>query len=221
MEENGDNEFSPEDHMESSKKLESATSLAASARHGEAFPEATDAAHEIDQSNGAKPSTIEVNSQLGTVFDRILLTRAVLKWRRHAHPKYLGIFVDRLRQLAVGDRSMLLKKSLTGCKTVIYKSKLDAGMRILWTETLRGLIMCYVLKHDDVSRYVRLMDNAESRSNRQLTTSSTLPEIGEASDDLPAGLSEEVILDPQRDTPLRLYNVRREDIYHCGNHHFS
>jgi hypothetical protein len=113
-----------------------------------------------------------------------------------------------------------LKKSLTGCKTIVYESKLDAGQRILWTETHRGLIVWYVLKHDDVSRCVRLMDKAESRSNRQLTTSSTLPEIGGQflpSDDLQAGSSEEVILDPQGDTPLRLYSIRREDIFRLVN----
>jgi hypothetical protein len=218
MDDNGEAEFSPEDHMETSKKLASATSLAASARHDESVPEASDT-DEIDYSSGAEPRTTFVGSQLDTGFDRILLTRAVLRWRRQADPKYLDIFVDRIKQLAAGDRSILLQKSLTGCKTIIYEAKLDAGQRILWTETRRGLIVWYVLKHDDVSRYVRLMDKAESRSNRQLTTASNLPEIEEqllASGDVQAGSSEEVILDPQRDTPLRLYNIRREDICKLG-----
>jgi hypothetical protein len=71
MEENGEREFSPEDHSESSKKLESATSLAASARHDEALPEATDDTHEIDPSNGVEPTATGVDTLLGTGFDRI------------------------------------------------------------------------------------------------------------------------------------------------------
>jgi hypothetical protein len=211
----------PSDDSKTSSKLATATSLAATVLHDESLEPEVNLDHDvIDHYREALPSLVRVNSQLGPEFDRILLTRAVLRWRHEADAKYLGIFTERIKQLASGDRSLLLKKSLTGCKTVIYEAKLDAGQRILYQESRRGLVVWYVAKHDEVSRFVRLIDKAESRSNRQLTTATALPEIEQellsSSEALQAASSEEVLLDPQSDAPLRLYALSREDIHRLG-----
>ena len=68
--------------------------------------------------------------------DHIQLTKEVLKWLDRSDSKYRGLFMGRLTQLANGDRSRILKKSLTGCKTAIWETYLDmkSGQRILWTE---------------------------------------------------------------------------------------
>jgi hypothetical protein len=68
--------------------------------------------------------------------DHIQLTKEVLKWLDRADSKYRGFFLGRLTQLANGDRSRILKKSLTGCQTAIWETYLDmkSGQRILWTE---------------------------------------------------------------------------------------
>ena len=58
-------------------------------------------------------------------YDNIMLTQAVLKWYKRADPKYKDFFLRRMRQLANGDKSRILKKNLTGSKHTIWETYLD------------------------------------------------------------------------------------------------
>ena len=148
----------------------------------------------------------------------IKFTSDVVKWLRRADSKYREFFVRRIEQLASGQRSRILNKRLTGCKTTIYETYLEqkSGHRILWTEGKDlSLLIWYVAKHKDVSRLIRLIDDAESRSSRQLTSATVLADIGESHgeslvDDISE--TERILLDPLGDTPLKLYEVRPDEI---------
>ena len=100
----------------------------------------------------------------------IKMTKEVVKWLRQGDNKYREFFVRRIEQLAAGERSRILAKRLTGCETTIYETYLEqkSGHRILWTESGNSLLIWYVAKHKNVSRLMSLIDDAESRSKRQL-----------------------------------------------------
>jgi hypothetical protein len=58
-----------------------------------------------------------------------------------------------------------------------------------------------------------LIDDAESRSKRQLVHASKLSDIEKTSNiDDESATEEEIMLDPLSDTPLKLYKVSPEDI---------
>jgi len=152
-------------------------------------------------------------------FARIKLTSDVVKWLRRGDNKYLDFFVRRMKQLAAGDRSRILAKRLTGSKTLIYETYLEqkSGYRILWTESEAdgSLLIWYVAKHKSVSRLMGLIDDAENRSSRQLTSASILSEL----EDVDAQITEvehpaaaKIMLDPLGDTPLKLYEVNTNEI---------
>jgi hypothetical protein len=68
-------------------------------------------------------------------------------------------------------------------------------------------------KHKNVSRLMSLIDDAESRSKRQLVDASKLSDIEKTSNiDDESATEEEIMLDPLSDTPLKLYEVSPEDI---------
>ncbi len=91
------------------------------------------------------------------------ITKDVLKWLDPQDFKYRGLFLRRIRQLANGERSRILKKNVTGCQTTIWETYLDqkSGQRILWTEFRNkqdtehpyeceyeyGILIWYVAKH--------------------------------------------------------------------------
>jgi len=79
-----------------------------------------------------KSSEIKVTS-----FWIVELTRSVVKWVGTADEKYKRLFKRRIDQLSQGLRSYALSKRLQGSDQPIYESKLDAGMRILWTPLRR------------------------------------------------------------------------------------
>ena len=142
----------------------------------------------------------------------------MVKWLRRGDSKYREFFLRQIEQLASGHRSRILKKRLTGCTTPIYEVYLEqkSGHRILWTEGKdQSLLIWYVAKHKDVSRLIGLIDDAESRSSRQLTSTTVLSGIregtGESGDEERAE-EERLMLDPLGDTPLKLYEVRPDDI---------
>ena len=105
--------------------------------------------------------------------DHIQLTKHVIRWLDRQDSKYRGFFVRRIQQLALGERSRILMKHLTGTRrTTIWETYLEqkSGQRILWTEYKyeprhhlsekhveiqeRGILVWYVAKHDQVSRLI-------------------------------------------------------------------
>jgi hypothetical protein len=131
-----------------------------------------------------------------------------MKFLRVGDSKYREFFIRRIEQLATGDRSRILAKRLTGSNSIIYETYLEqkSGHRILWTESSDGsLLVWYVAKHKDVSRLMDLIDDAESRSSRQLTLASELPEMGGSDDgrECETATGEHILLDPGN-TPLKL-----------------
>ena len=151
-------------------------------------------------------------------FTKIKMTQDVVKWLRRSDSKYRDFFVRRIMQLAAGDRSRILAKRLTGSKTLIYETYLEqkSGHRILWTENEGGsLLIWYVAKHKAVSRLMTLIDDAESRSSRQLTAASSLSEISSGIDSTLTGddiYEDRIMLDPLGDTPLKLFEVNSDEI---------
>jgi hypothetical protein len=159
--------------------------------------------------------------------DQIQLTKNTLKWLDRQDSKYRGFFIRRIRQLADGERSRILKKHLTGSKTAIWETYLDqkSGQRILWTECEtfnantadgkpsieKGILVWDVAKHDSVSRLMRQIDRAEERSSEQLTSALTL--FKEPKDDiLQLDNENRILADPMGDAPLKLHLLYREDI---------
>jgi AAA domain len=153
---------------------------------------------------------------LAEQFGRIHLTKEVIKWLRTGDSKYRKFFIRRVKQLAMGDRSRILAKRLTGCKTPIFESYLEqkSGFRILWTKNgEQSLLIWFIAKHDNVSRLANLIDDAESRSKRQLTSAFELPEIEQARFADESAASDFLMLDPFSDTPLKLYEVHYDEIW--------
>jgi hypothetical protein len=92
-------------------------------------------------------------------FERIKLTKHVTKWLggvgRGSDVKLRNIFLQRIRQLAAGDKSRILQKKLAGAKNIyIYETYMDGNFRILWTEDTKsddinlGLVIWYVSNED-------------------------------------------------------------------------
>ena len=180
--------------------------------------------------------------------DHIQLTKHVIRWLDRQDSKYRGFFVRRIQQLALGERSRILMKHLTGTRrTTIWETYLEqkSGQRILWTEYKyeprhhlsekhterqeRGILVWYVAKHDQVSRLINLIDNAESRSWRQLTTGASSlfvdgnipsPESTSKREDVDDDRdvlkwhdeSHRIIADPLGDIPLKVHILHREEL---------
>ena len=152
----------------------------------------------------------------------IKLTKEVLKWIKASDEKYKSFFIRRIGQLAAGDQSRILRKSLTGCKMAIYESYLEqkSGQRILWTEfrenNASGILVWYVAKHKSVSRLVRLIDEAESRTNRRRLISASclfeIPSNKQADVSMLHFESNRVLLDPLGDIPLKMHQLEVNEI---------
>ncbi|GKY99210.1 hypothetical protein MPSEU_000876400 [Mayamaea pseudoterrestris] len=161
-------------------------------------------------------------------FERIKLTKQVIKWLKGAgrgnDPKLRIIFRQRLRQLAAGDKSRILNKPLMGAKNIrICETYMDGNFRILWTDDTGskdinlGLVVWFVSAHDNVSRCMKKIEESISRSSRQMGPINT-PSLHEFADedgvdDLQPG---DVLLDPESDTPLKLYVVGYNEIPELG-----
>jgi hypothetical protein len=198
------------------QKLEEATTQALSGVDEQGYA-ACDYVIPDEDKNPAGEFEASSTQQPTANFSRIKLTKAVVKWLRQGDNKYREFFVRRMKQLAAGDRSRILAKRLAGSKTIIFETYLEqkSGHRIIWTEGVdQSLLIWYVAKHKDVSRFAGLIDDAQSRSSRQLTLASALPEIregGERTDSVVEG-EDTVVLDPLGDTPLKLFEVHPNEI---------
>jgi ankyrin repeat protein len=109
------------------------------------------------------------------------MTKYAWKWVEKSDPKYRGFFIAKVKRLAAGDRSRTMAKRLKGTTAkAVFETYLEqkSGHRILWTEDLTdGLIIWFVTTHDRVSRMASLIDKAEQRSSRQLSSITQLTEL--------------------------------------------
>ena len=253
---------------EATERLDSAVQTALALANGE------DEIDRDDEANGAKVTSNEANEarledadesedtfsetlQLAArpKCDHIQLTKDVLRWLDRQDAKYRGFFFRRIRQLADGERSRILKKNLTGAhNTTIWETYLDqkSGQRILWTEYKyseekqhanemvasatknnqclksvdhqRGLLIWYVAKHDNVSRLIKLIDDAERRSRRKGTISASMLFADGNDVDHPTSIEcdgdvmtlddspHRIMADPLGDTPLKVHLLHRDDL---------
>mmetsp|Transcript_31441 Transcript_31441/g.75852 ORF Transcript_31441/g.75852 Transcript_31441/m.75852 type:complete len:2512 (-) Transcript_31441:67-7602(-) len=132
-------------------------------------------------------------------------TNHIVKWLKQSDPKYKDFFVRRITQLSRGERSRILAKRLKGSKTVtIYETYLEqkSGFRILWTEEGNDILVWYVAKHDVVSRMVKLIDDSQARSNRQLVRAETSNDASEKDD---MTCSSRIVLDPMGNVPMKVF----------------
>jgi tetratricopeptide (TPR) repeat protein len=218
----GDDEANDELMGETAQRLEAAAVSALSVADQEPTNDVVDTV-ETEEDKARIPDETEVNATL-VQFDHIKLTNEVLKWLDHSDSFFRGLFVDKITRLAAADGPDGRKymKRLVGCKTRIFETYLEqkSGQRILWTYSGKDLLIWYVAKHKDVSRLIGRIDDAESRSNRkQLSSATTLPDFQQAENtsegqEIDLG---RILLDPLGDTPLKLYDLDREDLSKLGS----
>jgi putative component of toxin-antitoxin plasmid stabilization module len=107
-------------------------------------------------SKGIEPNAEGVNS--------IQLTTDALKWLRTVKDeKYRQMFAKRLGQLAQGDRSYCLRKTLKGSSRVVTETKLDSGQRIIWTQRGNDIMIWFICKHKHINRCLNLVDISYER----------------------------------------------------------
>ncbi|GFH43984.1 P-loop containing nucleoside triphosphate hydrolase protein [Chaetoceros tenuissimus] len=150
------------------------------------------------------------------VVRKIHLTADTEKWLRTCDSKYRDFFIRRIKQLASGDTSRILRKRLKGSTRTIYEVYLEqkSGFRILWTEEGDQVLIWYVAKHKNVSRLIKLIDDSRNRSNR---TRVYIDDV-EGLDDINASIMKnnkdrkEILLDPLGNVPLKRYEVTIDNI---------
>lgn len=130
------------------------------------------------------------------------VTSHVVKFLKTGDPLYRSFFVRRMQQLASGDRSRILQKRLKGSQSTIYETYLEqkSGFRILWTEEGNTIVVWFVAKHKSVSRLMRLIDDAQSRSARQQMPETLMEEMRQVQ------ASEKILLDVGN-VPLKVYDL--------------
>ena len=150
----------------------------------------------------------------------IKLTRGALKDVKALDTELRKSVVRKLDDLAFGRGGMTTRKALVGCRNVrifeTYVENQGAGRRILWTE-LDDSSICiwYVAKHKDVSKMMKMIDEADERSERRLTSAAVLlsgtSEMKVDAQQKTIG-TDRIFLDPFSDTPLKVYDIPREEI---------
>lgn len=157
------------------------------------------------------------------VADNIEISNPTMKWLEKQDSKYSSMFWAKIDELSTGRRSYALSKRLKGTTHPIYETKLDSGMRILWTQLRRqseapSLIIWFVSKHDDVSKYLRVMNDYFSRQKKMIveivlggdnktgrTKCETQGNKLELSEDM-------TLLDPIGNSPLKIFTARRDQL---------
>lgn len=124
-------------------------------------------------------------------------TKHALDWMKAADPKWRAMLARRVGRILAGDRTYSTAKILRGTKRRrLLEAKLDSGMRVLWEDARPAVVIWFVVKHDSVSRIVRLIDD----SDRRLVAA-----FDGAQDEGP-------LVDPLADTLLPCYRVCSEDL---------
>ena len=140
-----------------------------------------------------------------------------------------------MQQLANGERSRILRKRLKGSATTIFETYLEqkvrknsteihlarghrshsfkSGFRILYTEEGDTKVIWFVSPHDKVSRLMKLIDDAKTRTARQ----QVVPEevIASLQHDrlIPNSQTRrEVLLDVVGNVPLKVYDVNHMNL---------
>mmetsp|Transcript_7774 Transcript_7774/g.14971 ORF Transcript_7774/g.14971 Transcript_7774/m.14971 type:complete len:2434 (+) Transcript_7774:1-7302(+) len=153
----------------------------------------------------------------------VLLSRSSLRMIRRFGGRYWTMFWNRVVRLSSGDRSYAMSKALKHTKRTIFETKLDSGMRILWTEIGRTITIRYICKHDDVPHYLSLIDRSYERT-RQLAQETISPQdikldgaqiSDPSSSKIPLAMehdAEEVVLNPEGNMPVRFYEVEAAEV---------
>ncbi|KAJ1389733.1 hypothetical protein B484DRAFT_459657, partial [Ochromonadaceae sp. CCMP2298] len=130
--------------------------------------------------------------------------------------------LSRMRMLASGHRSYAYSKRLVGSRVPLLETKLDRGMRILWSQLRRGrekpaIIIWFVAKHDRVPRCMELVDRCFSRyrdwgqGQTQIQTKGQGQGVDEGAEGGVGGMVElgedESLLDPYGNAPLKTYTL--------------
>eukprot|EP00956_Cyclotella_meneghiniana_P013913 scaffold20482_cov23-Cyclotella_meneghiniana.AAC.4 len=159
---------------------------------------------EIKQEFDSFPVIAKQSNTDGTKWSNMfLVTSHVVKFLKSGDPLYRSFFVRRMQQLANGDRSRILQKRLKGSQSAIFETYLEqkSGFRILWTEEADTIVVWFVAKHKAVSRLMRLIDDAKSRSARQ-----HLPEALVEEDYQRPATADNILLDVGN-APLKVYDL--------------
>lgn len=155
-----------------------------------------------------------------TEYVDIMLTKGARKNINGLEVEKRKAFVRKLDDLAFGRGGRTTRKALVGCRNVrIFETYLDnsrAAHRILWTELdKKSICIWYVVKHTRVSKMMKMIDEADERSERRLTSASALLS-GSSEMDVDAHQktigSDRIFLDPFSDTPLKVYEIPRDEI---------
>lgn len=190
--------------------------------------ESTFAEHSTDD----EPNSIDSDNEVVTEYEsegsqysqqcdvyvrKVFLTKDVVKWRLRADPKQREHFKKKAKRLAKGEGGRNLIKPLKGCKTLIQSTRLEQSKgahRILSTPAENNsILMLYVCHHDYISDYMYKIDDSVDRSARQVIDALEL--LGVGTDGAPeqnVSASERVQLDPETNTPLKIYDVPWDDI---------
>jgi hypothetical protein len=135
----------------------------------------------------------------------VLLTAAAVRWLRTADKSLVEMAEKKLERLACGDRSYAMAKALRGTSTVtVFETKLDKGMRVLWTllthrAPTKAVLVWSISHHDSVSTNMSKIEASYARMR--------VPDAGAGAVERPSAVPDDVLLDPEGNTPLRIFEV--------------
>lgn len=200
---------------ETSKKLDDAMAEAMSSVIDDQEHNVEVETEEIDYCRG-KTINLGNSAGLSQPLRKIHLSGDVVKWLRTGDAKYREFFERRMKQLASGDTSRILRKRLQGSTRTIYEVYLEqkSGFRILWTEKDDYVLIWYVAKHKNVSKLIKLIDDSRNRSERNRVFIDNV----EGLDHINASITKnnrdrkEIVLDPLGNVPMKRYEVKFDDV---------
>ncbi|KAJ1437479.1 hypothetical protein B484DRAFT_392733, partial [Ochromonadaceae sp. CCMP2298] len=169
----------------------------------------------------------EEGQVLGPIIHEIELAHSVVRWLEGADAVHRDMFYSRMRMLASDHRSYAYSKRLVGSRVPLLETKLDRGVRILWSQLRRGrekpaIIIWFVAKHDRVPRLMELVSRCFryrdwGQEQTQIQTKGQgqghgqgqgVEEGGEESEGGSVELGEdESLLDPVGNAPLKTYTL--------------
>ncbi|KAJ1438787.1 hypothetical protein B484DRAFT_444367 [Ochromonadaceae sp. CCMP2298] len=129
--------------------------------------------------------------------------------------------LSRMRMLASGHRSYAYSKRLVGSRVPLLETKLDRGVRILWSQLRRdrekpAIIIWFVAKHDRVPRCMELVSRCFryrdwEQGQIQIQTKGQGQGVEEGSEGVEGEVVElgedESLLDPVGNAPLKTYTL--------------
>lgn len=138
----------------------------------------------------------------------VLISRSARRRIQRYGGRYWTMFWSRISRLSSGDRSYAMSKRLNNSKRTIFETKLDSGMRILWTESGNTIVVRYVCKHDEVPHHIQLIDRSYVRMKIDGSDSGAADTTTEeVKDSSMRHENENVVLNPEGNTPVRFYEI--------------